>query len=150
MNKVRRILKILLIIFGFLIYGFLVFGYMDLFFHKKDQSILYLWLISLLVNVICIVVNILKHNKTFIFFIFSFIFSNFFVLIILTLFMIIPNFFQYVSQVNRINNRGLYLLVVSVIIFTGNWLLPFLYYFGFRDIIQKKRKSGAVIARSVN
>jgi hypothetical protein len=139
MNKVRHIFKILLIIFGFLIYGFLVFGYMNLLFHKKDQSILYFWLISLLVNMVCIIINILKHNKTFIFFIFSFIFLNFFVLFVLNLFMITKNFFQYTSQVNRINNWGLCLLVASVIVFTGNWLLPFLYYFGFRGIMQKER-----------
>jgi len=124
--KTIRILFIILLILG---YVFLAYGYMEIFFRKKDMSILFFWLFSFLVNVVYIIINILKNKKSFRFLILYTIILNFFVLIFIRIFFI-PDLLHYLSMRGFLTVLYLYLAIASHVIFTGNWIIPLIFYFG--------------------
>jgi hypothetical protein len=112
--------------------GFMILFYVALtifcfryFFYVEDISMVVFWFISLLIN-ICIIIFSEKKKLKLQYMFCIIVFINF---VILALYVFFNGNLNYLKRLTIIEKISQYLFSVVLIIISGNWLLPLIYYY---------------------
>jgi hypothetical protein len=118
----------------------LVIIYMQYAFYAKDMFLMVFWVVSLLMNIGIVIINSrrLKLSKIII----EIFLSNF---IILAVYIFLKGNFNLLKRLTTAEKFLDYFFAVFVIIITGNWSLPLIYY-----IMQKYIRKRLIQKKNIN